>query len=70
LVERAKDPKPLERRDPMPSGGVDAVLPLGRSGHQGAAGEGMESLAEVVWATGRYSPNPCVFRVYTPSVLG
>lgn len=30
------------------------MLLLGRSGHQGAAGEGMESLAEAVRATGRY----------------
>lgn len=36
-------------------GGVDAVLLLGRSGHQGKAGEGMESLAEAVRATGRYT---------------
>lgn len=39
---------PLKRGDPMLPGGVDAVLLLGRSGHQGAAGEGMESLAEAV----------------------
>ncbi len=36
------------------TGGVDAVLLLGRSGHQGTAGEGIESLAEAVRATGRY----------------
>ncbi len=36
------------------SGGVDAVLLLGRYGHQGAAGEGMEFLAEAVQSTGRY----------------
>lgn len=36
------------------TGGVDAVLLLGRSGHQGAAGERVESLAEAVRATGRY----------------
>ncbi len=40
--------------DSTPSEKVDAVLLLGRSGHQGAAGEGMESLAEAVRATGRY----------------
>jgi hypothetical protein len=33
---------------------VDAVLLLGRYGHQGAAGEGMEALAEAVRAIGRY----------------
>lgn len=56
MTERAKDPgaEPVERRDPMLSGGVDAVLLLGRNGHQGAAGEGMEFLAEAVRATGRY----------------
>ncbi len=43
-----------EREDPALSGRVDAVLLLGRSGHQGSAGEGMESLAEAVRATGRY----------------
>lgn len=37
------------------SGEVDAVLLLGRSGHQGAAGEGLESMAEAVRATGRYA---------------
>lgn len=54
MTERTKDPdaEPAERRDPAL--GVDAVLLLGRSGHQGAAGEGMESLAETVRATGRY----------------
>ncbi|MEJ7872476.1 MAG: (2Fe-2S) ferredoxin domain-containing protein [Rubrobacteraceae bacterium] len=54
--QRAEDTetRPLERGDPALSGGVDAVLLLGRSGHQGAAGEGMESLAEAVRATGRY----------------
>jgi (2Fe-2S) ferredoxin len=31
------------------------VLLLGRHGHQGAAGEGMEALAEAVRAVGRYS---------------
>lgn len=41
-------------REAALSGEVDAVLLLGRSGHQGAAGEGIESLAEVVRATGRY----------------
>ncbi len=56
MTERAKEPGagPLERRDPTLSGGVDAVLLLGRSGHQGAAGEGMVFLAEAVRATGRY----------------
>jgi len=44
----------LERRDPALSGEVDTVLLLGRYGHQGAAGEGMEFLAEAVRATGRY----------------
>ena len=43
MVERAEE-----------TGGVDAVLLLGRSGHQGTAGEGMEFLAEAVRATGRY----------------
>lgn len=43
-----------EQQNPAPSGTVDAVLLLGRSGHQGAAGEGMEALAEAVRATGRY----------------
>ncbi len=33
---------------------VDAVLLLGRTGHQGTVGEGMQSLAEAVRATGRY----------------
>jgi (2Fe-2S) ferredoxin len=56
LTERAKEPGtgPLERTDSTLSGGVDAVLLLGRYGHQGAAGEGMEFLAEAVRATGRY----------------
>ena len=36
-------------------GGAAAVLLLGRSGHQGTAGEGLESLAEAVRATGRYA---------------
>ncbi len=56
MTERAKEPGagPLERRDSTLSGGVDAVLLLGRSGHQGAAGEGMVFLAEAVRATGRY----------------
>ncbi len=54
--QRAEDngAGPLERGGPKLSGGVDAVLLLGRSGHQVAAGEGMESLAEAVRATGRY----------------
>ena len=55
-MERAKrssagSPKP---GDPAPSVVVDAVLLLGRYGHQGAAGEGMEALAEAVRAIGRY----------------
>ncbi len=52
-----KDPgaRSLERGDSALSEGVDAVLLLGRGGHQGAAGEGMESLAEALRATtGRY----------------
>ncbi len=44
----------FERRDSTLSGNVDAVLLLGRYGHQGAAGEGIEFLAEAVRATGRY----------------
>ncbi|MBA3793609.1 MAG: hypothetical protein H0X19_05675, partial [Rubrobacter sp.] len=36
-------------------GEAAAVLLLGRSGHQGTAGEGLESLAEAVRATGRYA---------------
>lgn len=56
MTERAKSssagsPKP---GDPAPSVVVDAVLLLGRYGHQGAAGEGMEALAEAVRAIGRY----------------
>lgn len=56
MTERVRDPgvEPLKRRDSMPSREVYAVLLLGRSGHQGAAGEGMESLAEAVRATDRY----------------
>ena len=56
MTERAKDPGagPLEREDPTLPEGVDAVLLLGRSGHQGGAGEGLESLAEAVRGTGRY----------------
>ena len=38
----------------MLSVGADAVLLLGRYGHQGTVGEGMEALAEAVRATGRY----------------
>lgn len=41
-------------REAVLPGGVDAVLLLGRSGHQGMAGEGIESLAEAVRGTGRY----------------
>lgn len=80
MTERAKDPgaKPLERRGPALSSAVDAVLLLGRSVHQGAAGEGMESLAEAVRVTGRYlavrtavahrykAPTRVFLRVYTP----
>jgi hypothetical protein len=44
----------FECRGSTLSGGVDAVLLLGRYGHQGAAGEGIEFLAEAVRATGRY----------------
>lgn len=44
----------MTEREAALSGEVDAVLLLGRSGHQGAAGEGLESLAEAVRATGRY----------------
>lgn len=43
-----------EQPGPTLSAGVDAVLLLGRYGHQGVAGEGMEALAETVRATGRY----------------
>lgn len=44
----------MQREASLPTG-VDAVLLLGRSGHQGRAGEGLESLAEAVRATGRYA---------------
>lgn len=56
MTEWAKEPGAgsLKRRDSTLSAGVDAVLLLGRSGHQGAAGEGMEFLAEAVRATDRY----------------
>ena len=56
MTERAKEPGTgsFERRNSTLSGGVDAVLLLGRYGHQGAAGEGIEFLAEAVRATGRY----------------
>ena len=43
-----------ERPSPTLSGGMDAVLLLGRYGHQGAAGEGMEFLAEAVRSPDRY----------------
>lgn len=42
-------------RETALTGGVDAVLLLGRSGHQGTAGEGVETLAEAVRETGRYA---------------
>ena len=56
MTERAKEPGagPLKRRGSTLSGGVDALLLLGRYGHQGAAGEGIEFLAEAVRATGPY----------------
>jgi (2Fe-2S) ferredoxin len=56
LTERAKEPGAgsFECRSSTLSGGVDAVLLLGRYGHQGAAGEGIEFLAEAVRTTGRY----------------
>lgn len=44
----------MTEREAVLPGGVDAVLLLGRSGHQGMAGEGIESLAEAVRGTGRY----------------
>ena len=44
MTERAKEPGAgsPEPGDPSPSVVVDAVLLLGRYGHQGAADEGME----------------------------